>query len=208
MTDAPAPYESQPPFGLPRALWWCVVGVALTAILVLTLVPTLRSGGGAVPVVLDDANLVATPATDRLPDGAHLEIAGGSAGVDLVVDALPSWLSMLTAVGMALAGLLTLVGGWLIIRVLRDIWAGRPFTPANPKRLAALAVVVLAGALLPQLADNVAAALVLDHLGMTGLGYTIVGLNGSAILAVIAISILAGAFRHGQHLAADVEGLV
>lgn len=213
MTEPPSTSASP---RLPKALRVSLVAAVVVLLIAIPVAPTVQSGGGTVPVVIGDSDLEGMAALLEFPEGTRLELADGPS-VTLVVDELPRGLSLLTAAGTVLSGLFVAAAAWLLIRILLDIRAGRPFSGANPRRLGALAVVVLAGGLFPQLADNVSAALVLDHLGITGsavpegytaLGYAIVNINFATILLVVAIAILAEAFQHGQRLSADVDGLV
>lgn len=111
--------------------------------------------------------------------------------------------TLLLGLGLAAAAL-------LLRPVLSSISSGRPFAEGNARRLGLLAAVVLVvgyvGPLLPQLAT----LLVLDRLALEpgqpftwSLTFTFLPLvMGALVLAV------AEAFRRGEAITADVEGLV
>lgn len=142
-----------------------------------------------------------------LPDGAHLTPTSDT--VALVVDDLPRPLAALTELDDLVAGLLTLAGAWLLHRVLRDIAAGRPFAPRTPDRIGGLALTVAAMAVLPEAVRTIATLAVLERAGIAPdvLGSAF-DLDLAPLLVAAILGVVAGVFRRGAQLAADVEGLV
>lgn len=111
----------------------------------------------------------------------------------------------------AAKGLCLMVGALLLSQLLRAVAAGRPFDPANPRRIATIGALVVAGGYMGQILPVVAGQLVLDRLGLsatTSPVYTDLALGLEPIIIAAFIFALAEAFRRGSLLARDVEGLV
>lgn len=106
---------------------------------------------------------------------------------------------------------LGLLGGALALRpVLRSVAAGRPFAPGNARRIAVVAGVVGVVGFLAPLLPQLAGLGVLDRTGLadsgafhTGLSYSLEPLGAAALVLVVAL-----AFRTGEQLARDTDGLV
>jgi hypothetical protein len=112
----------------------------------------------------------------------------------------------------AVFGLAVGVGAWLLRPVLTSLAAGRPFGSRNAPRLAGLAlVVVIAGGIGPLL-PQVGSLVVLDRLDLVGPDSPFVmGVTFSftpALLSGLLVLLLAEAFRQGERISEDVEGLV
>ncbi len=106
---------------------------------------------------------------------------------------------------------LTVGAGCLVLhRLLRNVAAGRPFAIGAARRMASLAGLVLVGGVVGPVLPHVAAAVVLARLGLdTGTGPFLPGLRldlRSVLLAALLL-VLAEAFRRGEQLTRDAEGL-
>jgi hypothetical protein len=167
-----------------------------------------------VPVELTapDLDITADPAVRSdgvgLPAGARFEATSPLR--------LRAWDSTLTEQMLArgdslLLGLGVGIGGFLLRRLLLSIAEGRPFEPANARRLAVIAgligVIGTLSGLLPQLAG----ILVLDRIGQAGPDSPFVLGVHFPLLPLLALPVvlaLAEAFRRGAALADDMAGLV
>ena len=167
-----------------------------------------------VPVELTTPNLDLTtdPAIRAagvgLPAGTRFETAGA-----LHLRAWDSTLAeqMLARGDSLLLGLGVGIGGFLLRRLLLSIAEGRPFEPANARRLAVIAVLIGVVGTLSGLLPQVAGIVVLDRLGQAGPDSPFVlGVHFSflPLLAMPVVLALAEAFRRGAALADDVAGLV
>lgn len=107
-------------------------------------------------------------------------------------------------------GLGTLVVALLLRPLLRDVASGAPFARGNARRVQGVAAAVgLAGVAAPVL-PQIAASLVLGRTGLTSTGAFVTGLTLDPAPLVVAAVVLAvaAAFREGERLTRDVEGLV
>jgi hypothetical protein len=148
--------------------------------------------------------------TAGLPENARL-LSGD--GVDTVLSSWGSTVAeqLLSRGDAAVIGLAVGLGAWLLDPVLESIAAGRPFGGRNARRLAWLALVVaVAGSIGPVL-PQVGTLAVLDRLGLAGPGSPFtVGATFSLLPLVLGglLLVLAEAFRQGERIDSDVEGLV
>ena len=151
-----------------------------------------------------------TQVTAGLPDGSRLLPGDG------VRTMLESWDStvaeqLLSRGDAALLGLAVGLGAWLLAPVLESIAGGRPFGGGNARRLAWLAVVVAVAGSVGPLLPQFGAIAVLDRLGLVGPASPFtVGTTFSFLPLVVGglLLVLAEAFRQGERIDADVEGLV
>ena len=147
-----------------------------------------------------------------LPDGAA--VSALNTGRELELAAWDSTVveQLFSRGDAAVLGLAVGVGAWLLRPVLGSLAAGRPFGTGNARRLAGLATaVVVAGSVGPVL-PQVGSLVVLDRLGLVGPGSPFVmGLTLASTPALLVgglVLVLAEAFRQGERISRDVEGLV
>ena len=174
--------------------------------------------GAAVVVPVE---LIEPPVTDAartsaslpaLPDGVR--IAGLTPGSELELSAPGSTVleQLLSRGDAAVLGLAVGLGAWLLRPLLASVAAGRPFGAGNARRLAGLASVVVVAAGIGPLLPQIASLAVLDRLDLVGPDSPFVmGLTFAftpAVLTGLLLLVLAEAFRQGERLSADVEGLV
>lgn len=113
----------------------------------------------------------------------------------------------------AVLGLSALAIAVLLRPLLLPIALGRPFQRGNAARIAWIAGVVLLGGILAGVLPDLATLLVLDRLNQRGAGSPFVSVIDvdhlvSLLAATPFLLTVAEAFRRGEHLADDVEGLV
>ena len=108
------------------------------------------------------------------------------------------------------SGLAMLAGAILLHPVLLGIAAGTPFAGSSSRYLGALAVIVgVAGHLAPLL-PQLAGFLVLDRLGLAESGIFLMSphIDSEVLLVAALVGTVAVAFRSGEQLARDTDGLV
>ncbi|MCZ2830428.1 DUF2975 domain-containing protein [Modestobacter sp. VKM Ac-2986] len=190
--------------------------VGLVAVLagpVYAVVQATRAGGAVqVPVELSGGTGPLVGAQVALPDGVRLlPLPGGvrtmlSAGDSTVAEQL------LASGDVAVLGLAVGLGAWLLRPVLASIAAGRPFGAGNSRRLAWLALVVAVAGSIGPLLPQFGALAVLDRLDLVGPDSAFVmGVTFSFLPIVVGgflLLVLAEAFRQGERIDSDVEGLV
>ena len=172
-----------------------------------------RAGGAVeVPVELSgDAGPLAG-AQAGLPDGVRLLPL--PEGVRTTLSAVDSTVAeqLLARGDVALLGLAVGLGAWLLRPVLDSIAAGRPFGAGNSRRLAWLAMVVAVAGSIGPLLPQFGALAVLDRVDLVGPGSPFVmGVTFSFLPIVVGgflLLVLAEAFRQGERIDSDVEGLV
>ena len=102
-------------------------------------------------------------------------------------------------------------GAWLLRGLLLSIIDGNPLLPANARRIAGIAGLVIVAAAAGEFLPAMAGAMVLDRLGL-GAGTPVAPLRAELDLLPIVVAMvllaLAEAFRRGSELARDAEGLV
>ena len=163
--------------------------------------------GAAVEVAVQ---LRGTEPPAALPEGARLLPGDGVATV------LESWEStvteqLLSRGDAAVLGLAVGLGAWLLAPVLESIAAGRPFGGGNARRLAWLAVVVAVAGSIGPLLPQYGSIAVLDRLGLVGPASPFVVATTFSFLPLVIgglLLVLAEAFRQGERIDSDVEGLV
>jgi hypothetical protein len=145
-------------------------------------------------------------AVDALPDSVRVWAPASSLqmtawGSTVAEQALARAPQLLAGVGVALAA-------WLLVPVLGSISGGRPFRQGSGARVAGVALVVLvAGWLGPMLAGlatlQVVARLGLEEPVTWGMTFSLAPLLVAGLVLVVA-----EAFRRGEQISRDVEGLV
>lgn len=174
--------------------------VAVVTVVVQVVQPAARWVDGD-PMPVGYAGRVGVPALDALgvrhEDGSVTALVPDPGTTVRVVDLL---------LGLCLSAVV-LGGGWLVLRVMRDVAAGDPFRPANVTRLRVLAGLVAIA--LPAVWFGRASV---DAAALTRLGPDLVvlvlDLPWLPVLAGTFVALLAEAFKLGGRLRDDVEGLV
>jgi hypothetical protein len=207
--------------GTIRSLSWFIGLVGVVAVVAgpVYAVNGATQAGAAVevPVELagrgDAGDLARVPLTvPGLPRGTA--VAALNEGDGLVLSAWDSSVAeqLLSRGDAAVLGIAVGLGAWLLRSVLTSVAAGRAFGADNARRLAGLAAVVVVAGCVGPLLPQVGSLLVLDRLDLVGPGSPFVmGLTlGStpALLTGLLLVVLAEAFRQGERLSQDVEGLV
>jgi len=111
----------------------------------------------------------------------------------------------------ALLGLTVGAAALLLLPVLGSISAGEPFRRGNARRFAVLAAVVAVHGVAAPLLPAAATSSVLRRTGLSELGVfepESVTFGFLPLVVVVGLLVLAEAFRRGEQLADDVEGLV
>jgi hypothetical protein len=147
-----------------------------------------------------------------LPDGARVTALNHGDEVELSAWSSTVAEQLLSRGDAVVLGLAIGLGAWLLRPLLAAVALGQPFGGGNARRLAGLAVVVVAAGEIGPLLPQVGAIAVLDRLDLTGPDSPfVVQLRfslGLALLVGALLLVLAEAFRQGERLSADVEGLV
>lgn len=178
-----------------------LLGVIVVGSVVANVAMPLRDwiGGDPVSVPYDGNSRVAALDRAGIPYGTATvsarvpEVDGGARAMVLVA-------------GLFLA-LLIVAAGWLVVRLMRDVASGEPFTVANVWRLYGLAGILIVGAPVAVVVRGVADSVVLSGRHLDDVESTFsLPLVPMAIGLVFAL--LGEAFRAGLRLRADVEGLV
>jgi hypothetical protein len=160
---------------------------------------TFSAGDGAPPDGLD----VPRPGTD-------LQVEGH---VRYVVDNAPGWLwSLWMMPGLMLAVAMSAVA-LLLLRMMSETYAGRPFSDVGVRRLRRVAAVIaLAGVAVPltqSVAAHAVAARVVPHQAPGWLdNWDLLGTTIPWLVVALLVLAIAEAFDIGTRLADDVEGLV
>lgn len=147
-----------------------------------------------------------------LPDGAAVSALNTGRELELAAGESTVAEQLLSRGDAAVLGLAVGVGAWLLRPVLDSLAAGRPFGAGHARRLAGLAgAVVVAGSVGPVL-PQLGSLAVLDRLGLVGPGSPFVmGVTFASTPALLVgglLLVLAEAFRQGERISRDVEGLV
>lgn len=141
-----------------------------------------------------------------------VQLTAANDELDLTVGeaTLPEW--MLTRGDYLLGSLALGVGALLLRRVVGSIDEGRPFARGNAARLLGVAGAVAVGGLVAPLLPLMASSRVLDRLGVAVPGGPLrspaVDLDPTPLLLIGLLLALAEAFRHGERLARETDGLV
>lgn len=151
-----------------------------------------------------------------LPAGSSLEFYQPHHAVKYLVDELPWWLRLLTETSPALGYLSLGIGAVMLRRLVLTIHEGRPFDPRNPRRIGVIAIMVAVGLTGATWFEGFAAWAVVHHVAyvtdtpslLLTLSATHPRLELGPVFVAAAIAVVAAAFRRGQQLTRDVEGLV
>ena len=204
----------------PRAVRWSAGFVAWAARVTATcviiagvVVPInqLTQSGGTVWVWTD----LSRPSVS-VPTGSSLEFLQVHHSVKYVVEELPWWLRLLTEVPSTLGYLSLGIGAVMLRRLVLTIHEGRPFDRRNPRRIGVIAIMVALGTSVAALVESFAAWAVVHHVAdvtnrpslVTTLLATFPRFEIEPLVVAAAIAVVAIAFRRGQQLTEDVEGLV
>lgn len=175
------------------------------------------SGATSVPLKQPESGVgdEANAQTLVLSIPGQLERTRLEAGVDAVTlkAADSTWLEQFLARShFAVLGLCAAVGAAFLLRLLTSIGEGRPFQAGNGARIAGIAGLVAIGLLAVDILPVVAANLVLDRVGLNGSDspvFTQTELSlVSLVTSITLLLALAEAFRQGNRLVRDVDGLV
>ena len=171
----------------------------------------LTQPGGATRVALSpEAQGQAVAAITGVPDGSWLEFVPDLYSMSLHVFWLSWPLRLLSEAGTSLLLACLAGAGLLLSRTLRDIRAGAPFHPANPRRLRLIGLLLVVGGLGGQALDAVARFALLDaaSIGSGGPVATSASLDLSWVVPGLVALAMAEAFAVGRRLTDDVTGLI
>ncbi|GLY18336.1 hypothetical protein Kisp01_53500 [Kineosporia sp. NBRC 101677] len=169
------------------------------------------------PVQLQDTAVVARVGdfvTQNARTRAELAVSDGELALK-VIDP-PRLEILLGNAGPILLGLAIGISAFLLRPVLLSVANAQPFRPGNARRLAHVAVVTTCAAVLVPVSPALTTMFALDRLGLTG-GREggdspfVFGVSFSLTLVIVlpvVLLVLAEAFRQGEKLHRDVEGLV
>ncbi|MFD1714832.1 hypothetical protein ACFSBZ_10150 [Amnibacterium flavum] len=168
--------------------------------LVLRLVEVIPNRNVPVPVWIDDAS-----ATLPLPDGtADIALTSGTA----IVSGMPA-ITLVSVAGAAIitaAASLAVIG--LVLALCLNLARGRYFSTRNTLTVTAISATIAVGwfvsHLFTQMASNGAIAALTDR----AYEASTIPFDWTPILAAIAVGAVAAAFRAGERLQRDTEGLV
>ncbi|MGW5358875.1 DUF2975 domain-containing protein [Actinopolymorpha pittospori] len=192
--------------------WAARVAAALALIAGVALpINQLTQTGGTVWVSTD----ISRPPIN-LPEGSSLEFSQPRHSVKYLVHELPWWLRLLTETSPGLGYLSLGIGAVMVRRLVLTIDAGRPFDRRNPRRIGVIAVCVAVGLTGAAWFESFAAWAVVGHVAavsdtpslISTLGAHHPRLDLAPVVVAAAIAVVAIAFRRGQQLTKDVEGLV
>lgn len=183
--------------------WGLFVAAGAAALRAVVLpVNQLTQPGGRVKVHVGDP---VWPDTQGVVDVAPLN---GQGMAYLQAHDLPTGVRLLTEAGPALGALAWAIGLALTALVIRDIGRGSPFGHRVPIRIAGLAVVVLIGGFASTTLDWLAARTVVDQLEVSQVVSPTYAMPLGGVLLAALLLVLAEAFRQGQKMSAELDGLV
>ncbi|SDD28462.1 Protein of unknown function [Sanguibacter gelidistatuariae] len=122
-----------------------------------------------------------------------------------------TYLEQFLSRGDVLVGGLALLAGAMLLRpILLSVAAGSPFATGNARRLSLLALVIAVAGSLAPLLPQIAGVRVLERLGLAddGIFSTTPQLTLEPLLVAALVLVVAAAFRSGEQLARDSDGLV
>ncbi|MCL3862737.1 hypothetical protein [Actinotalea sp. K2] len=193
--------------GATQARGWVKVPVALLG------APDSGGGWGNSRVVVPGVEVAGGWFAGARPVGAE-GVAGPTGGTDGVLT-LAAWDStvleqVLGRGDWLVAGLGLLVGGLTLRRVLLAIASGRPFAGGTSRHLLVAAGAIAVAGFLAPLLPQLAGLLVLDRVGLAGQGQFSTGLLYSVepVLVAAVVAAVAVAFRAGEQMTREMDGLV
>ena len=174
---------------------------------------TVVGAAVTVPVAVAEGTAVSPADTGRvdvgvagLPDGVSVWAAADS--LSLTAGDSTAIEQMLTRGDDLLLGIAVALAAWLLYPVLGGLAQGRPFQRGAARRLAWLAVLIGALGVLAPLLPAVAAIAVQGRLGLDEPVTWIAQWSLAPLLLAGAVLVVAEAFRRGEQVSRDVEGLV
>jgi len=203
--------------GTLRFLSWLLLAVAAVSIVTsaVLVVEAFSTSPASIqlPVTLaDGADTRQADAYLATADAPGTEFTAEEGRLELTVPEPTTAERVLGSAGDVVLGLALAACAVLLRPVLMSIADGRPFAGRNARRLAVLAMVALLAVVLVPYFPKFAAMNALDRLGLTSADSPFLfGMELSlapAILFPLAFLVIAEAFRHGEKLYHDVEGLV
>lgn len=204
MSAAPRPRRDLWAFG--RSDRWgftALLGLAALVTVLGGVVAPIRDWTAGTPVPVEVYAPVSVPALDAVG------VEHGLGAFEVLVPVSSAGVRMLAVLPGLLVALLVVVGGWLVLRLMRTVAAGEPFAPANVARLRGLAVLLVFGSSVVFFLEMAVRGALLGTVDLGGLEPGLVlDVPWLAILAGMVLALLAEAFAAGTRLRDDVEGLV
>ncbi|GAA3612388.1 hypothetical protein GCM10022223_30590 [Kineosporia mesophila] len=202
-----------------RVITWImlVVGVVSAVVAIVLLVTSVAGSPRAQDVaveLIDGATIdqATSYVTGTAAGTADTSFTAGNDGLVVSAAGPTRFEMLLNNGGTILLGITVAVGAFLLRLVLTSIAAGRPFGSGNSSRLNLLGAVTGSAAVLVPLLPQFATLLTLERLGLFTAGSPFVMGVGLSLAPVVGLSVLfvvlAEAFRQGEKLHRDVEGLV
>lgn len=155
------------------------------------------------PAELADRDDDARPPVQLTAENDELDLKVGDA-------TLPEW--MLTRGDYLVSALALGVGALLLWRVVGSIGEGRPFARGNAARIVGVAGAVAVAGFVAPLLPLMASSMVLDRLGVAMPGGPlrppVIDLDLTPLLLIGVLLALAEAFRQGERLTRETDGLV
>jgi hypothetical protein len=172
-------------------------------------VPVHLLPGASSQVEAADPDRVAVPVAG-LPAGARVTADTGELGVTAWGSTIPEY--ALARADTLLLGLAVAFAAYLLVPLLRSVQEGHPFADGNARRVAGLAVALLAAGWLGPFLTGLGSLLVLRRIGLdradSGLEPATTSNLGLLLLGAALLAVLAEAFRRGEQISDDVDGLV
>jgi hypothetical protein len=177
-----------------------IAAVYIVVRLVLRLIEVLPNREVPVPVWIDDAT-AALP----LPDGiAEITLTSGTA----VVSDMPGITLFSVAGAAVISALASLVVIALVMRLCLNLARGRFFTSGNTLLVTGVSASIALGWFVSTLFDQMASNGAIARLTDRALESAQIPFDWTPILAAVAVGTVAAAFRAGERLTRDTEGLV
>ena len=171
-------------------------------------VSELAAGWGNVRVQVTGVDVPAGWLAGARPDG--LQASGVDGGLTVAAWGSTRVEQLLGRGDWLIGGIGLLVGAVALRPVLLSIAAGRPFAPGNARRITLVAATVAVVGVVAPLAPQIAGQLVLARTGLarTGAFVSTVAVSPEPLLVAALVLAVATAFRAGEAMSRDVDGLV